>query len=176
MNVILCGLPMSGKTTIGQMLADQLHWDFIDTDRLIEDSYAMKTGKKKTCRQIYFEEGEAIFRALEKQHISSLKSSKSCVIAVGGGSLGDPDNIETLKKIGSLIYLKAPFELLWQRIQLHSFPAYLTGDNPKKVFHDIAKKRSPIYEQAANFAVDTSGLNKQQILDEVLQRITGATE
>lgn len=72
MNIILCGLPKSGKTTIGKHFAENMKWDFIDTDILIEKAYARSTHKKHTCRQIYFEEGEAFFRNIESLIIGSL--------------------------------------------------------------------------------------------------------
>lgn len=97
MNITLCGLPMSGKSTIGMLIAEKLNRKFIDTDRLIENTYNLTKNKKYTCRQIYFLEGEKVFRRLEDHQISSLKNTKNSIIAIGGGSLLNPDNIRILK-------------------------------------------------------------------------------
>lgn len=164
MNIILCGLPMSGKTTIGKMLAEKLDYEFIDTDRLIEKAYAVKSGKSLTCREIFITAGEGIFRELEKQQIASLKANLNCVIAIGGGSLNNAENAQILRAIGRLIYLKAPVDVLWRRIQLRGIPAYLDPSDPEKAYHELAAKRMPLYEKAAHTTLDISKLNQQEII------------
>src|SRR5262245_26508820 len=72
-NIILCGLPASGKSTIGKMVAEAMEREFIDTDQLIEAAYTAKTGKQATCRQICHNHGEKYFRQLEDQQIAALK-------------------------------------------------------------------------------------------------------
>ena len=90
MTLILSGLPMSGKTTIGKLLAEKLQLPFLDTDRLIEQSYAAMTGMKCSCRQIHSEKGEVFFRAFEKEQIKALQGDHARVIALGGGVLNRP--------------------------------------------------------------------------------------
>jgi len=170
-NLILCGLPMSGKTTIGNKLAEQLERPFIDSDRLIEAVYAARKGKKLSCRLIFSQEGEFFFRELEKQQIRSLVSVTKSVIAVGGGTLIDKENTRILKMIGSLIYLKNNSSVLWKRVELRDMPTYLESDNPEKAFLAIAKLRIPIYEAAANITIDAEHSNE----DEVVKKIIGAT-
>ena len=108
MTLILSGLPMSGKTTIGKLLAEKLQLPFLDTDRLIEESYVAMTGMNCSCRQIFFEKGEPFFRDLEKEQIKALQGDHARVIALGGGVLIDPDNVRTLQSIGRIFYLKDP--------------------------------------------------------------------
>lgn len=166
MNIILCGLPMSGKTTIGKLLAEKLEWNFVDTDRLIENAYGAKT-----CRQIFLDEGEKVFREIEKQQIDSLKESQKSVIAVGGGSLNDPDNVRMLQSIGQFVYLRTPVHVLWERIRSRGIPAYLDPSDPEKALYVIAEKRVPIYEAAANSIIETDGLNEQQIVNALYAKI-----
>lgn len=165
MNIILCGLPMCGKTTIGKMLAAQLKWGFIDTDRCIEKAYCLKTGKIKSCRQIYLDEGEKIFRELEKEQIASLQATKDHIIALGGGSLGDRQVVQAL---GFIVYLKTPISVLWKRIQWKGIPAYLDPYDPEKAFYALAEKRTLLYEKAANATLDTSHLIKKEIIEAIL--------
>jgi len=164
MNIILCGLPMSGKTTIGKLLADKLKWHFADTDRLIENGYAAKTGKELSCRQIFVEEGDLFFRQLEKQQIASLKGLSGNIIAVGGGSLCNEENIRMLQLAGDLVYLKAPVKKLWERIQWRGVPAYLDPRDPEKAFLELAEKRMPLYEAAAKHIVETDGLSEEGVV------------
>ena len=64
MNLVLYGLPMSGKTVLGHKLSQILEKPFFDTDHLIQDAYFQKTGNKCSCREIFQEEGDFIFRKL----------------------------------------------------------------------------------------------------------------
>jgi shikimate kinase len=157
-NIVLCGLPKSGKTSIGRMLADQLRWNFIDTDRLIERAYP-----KGSCREIFLKEGEPFFRRLEKEQIRSLKGSSQSVIALGGGSLNDPENRKTVKAFGDLIYLKVQPEIIWERMR--ELPAYLSS---QKAFYDLAKERMPTYEKAAHFIMETDQCSCQEIVVKIL--------
>ncbi len=168
MNIILCGLPKTGKTTIGKKVAEQLIWNFIDTDRLIENAYTNSSGKVYTCREILRSEGNLFFRELEKEQISLLKQSTKNVFSVGGGSLCDKENTLMLKKLGDLIYLKSPINVLWDRLLKSGIPAYLDPNKPKEDFYELAKIRIPIYEEAASFIIDTSDLNEQQVVDAIL--------
>lgn len=165
MNIILCGLPKCGKTTIGKRLAEKLEWNFIDTDQLIEKCYTDATGKKKNCRQIFLQEGEERFRELEKVQIAHLNSSKNSVISLGGGALNHPENIKSLRITGEIVYLKAPVATLWDRIKKDTIPAFLTTVDPEKEFYWLAEKRMIIYEATATMTIDTNYLNVQEIVN-----------
>ena len=171
MNIILCGLPKSGKTTLGKLLAERLNWPFIDTDRLIENRYASQTNIKSSCREIYLHEGEKFFRALEKEAILSLERIKHTVIATGGGSLCDIDNIKVLESIGILIYLKTSLEVIWDRLKNKELPSYLHTTDPKASFYTLAESRIPLYEKWATFHIDTHLLTKDRILTTILEKL-----
>lgn len=147
MNLVLCGLPKSGKTTLGKLVAKRLSKLFIDTDDWIEESYLALKGKKLTCREICLNEGEIFFRELEKNQIERLCPSSNAVIALGGGALHDPDFIKT---IGLVIYLKNDPEVIWNRVE--KIP--LSFIKTKEEFFSLVQKRSPIYEKAAHITID----------------------
>ncbi len=170
MNIILCGLPMSGKTTIGKMVAQQLDYHFIDTDRLIEKAYVEEKHQAKSCREIYRELGEVKFREFEKQQIATLKELNRTVLALGGGTLEDVENVFKLKEVGLMIYLKAPIDVLWTRMSLQNIPAYLDPKDPEKAFYELAKKRLPLYENAAQLVVETTQLSEQEIVNNIMNR------
>lgn len=170
MNVILCGLPMCGKTTIGKMLSKRLNWNFIDTDLLIENWYAIHTTKYLSCRQIFIHEGEAFFRKIEKQHILSLKASVKNIISLGGGALCDQENTQHLQSIGEVYYLKTPVNILWYRVQSRGIPAYLDQNQPEVSFYEMARKRASFYEKAAHFIIETNHLSEQDIINTLLNR------
>lgn len=168
MNIILCGLPMCGKTTIGKLLATRLNWNFIDTDRSIEQAYTLSTGKICSCRQIYSDKGEHYFRILEQQQIVGIKDVKESVIAVGGGSCIEEENIKNLKSIGKFVYIKVSLADLWGRIQKHGLPAYLEPSNPERAFYLMAEKRQPVFEHISHAYVDATFLNEEETVTEVL--------
>lgn len=168
MNLILFGLPTSGKTTYGKLLASKLNYNFIDTDHLIEDAYAAQMGQHFTCRQIYLKEGQIKFRQLEKQQIASLNTSKNSIISTGGGTIDNFGNVEVLQKLGQLIYLKTPLEVLWKRICIRGVPSYLDPINPEESFYKNAKRLIPLFENAANHIIETASLNEQDLLTALL--------
>ena len=146
MNIILCGLPKSGKTTLGKKIATHLNWEFVDTDLLIEEKM------QRSCREIFQKEGEAFFRRLEGAVIASIQGSH-LVIALGGGSLDNVDNREILKKLGLFIYLKTPLITIWNRLS-KNLPAFLDNKDPEKAFYALAEKRLPIYNQMATYTLE----------------------
>lgn len=168
MSLILCGLPMSGKSTIGKKLSQALQWDFIDTDRLIEEAYHKKTGEGFSCRQIFLKEGENEFRKFEKEQISLLKKNK-CVVAIGGGALSLSENIQALQALGKIIYLKASLNILWKRIQEKGIPPYLDPEAPEQSFYALAGKRLPLYERVSDVIIEASSLDEEGVLRKIMQ-------
>lgn len=168
MNLIFCGLPKSGKTAIGKMVADKLHYPFIDTDRWIEEAYLQETGLSRSCRDIFRFEGEAAFRQREKEQISRLQPLEDHVIAIGGGSLSLPENREVLRSIGYLIYLQTSVDLLWERVSRNGIPAYLDANDPKKSFFALCEKRIPLYKQTAHDIIDTDGFSFHDIAERII--------
>lgn len=172
MNIIFCGMPSAGKTTIGKLLADRINYHFVDIDTLIETHYYAKTGDVKSCRDIFHSKGEAFFRELEKEQIHYLKDMINCVIATGGGILNSEENKVLLKKMGTLVYLKTSLEVLWDRINKKlSIPAYLNGDDPKKAFYNLALTRLPLYEEVADLIINATEMNELEVVESVISYV-----
>lgn len=167
MNIILCGPPLAGKSTLGNLAARELNWDFIDTDELIIKSYREMTGKELTCRKIFLEEGEEKFRSLEKKIINSLSNYKTAVIAIGGGALTQAENIKALKGVGTLVYLKTPLPILLERLNSRPQPAYLKKDDPIESFKKTIESRLAIYEAAAQEKIETDSLNEKELVNRI---------
>lgn len=162
MNILLCGLPTCGKTTIGKKVAEHLQWNFIDTDHLVEKAYGI------SCCQIAKEKGEEVFRRLEKEQITSLLGCRQSVIALGGGSINQKTE-EIIVKMGCIIYLKASVAVLWERLSKRGMLSILDPMNPEESFYKLAKTRIPLYEKMAHFIIDTTGLSEQEVLQEILK-------
>ena len=105
-NIVLIGMPGSGKSTVGSLLAQRLGRPFVDTDDLIVQIAG------SDIPTIFERQGEAVFRRLEKEVIASVSARSGCIIATGGGAVLDPDNIAALKMNGRVSFLDRPLELL----------------------------------------------------------------
>ena len=156
LNVILIGFMGCGKTTVGNLLARQLGFQFIDTDQLIVKK------AKRPIPLIFEQEGEAGFRALESAVLEDLAGTDRAVIATGGGIITVPDNIPRLRDLGLVIWLNPPEEILFQRIMRnHDRPLVRTG-NPRQTVHDLLTLRRPLYTSAAHLDVDVSDVTPDE--------------
>ena len=171
MNVILCGLPMCGKSTIGKIVANKLQRNFVDNDQNIERVYTAKTGKNYTCRQIVIHEGEPLFRKLEHEQIVALQTVKLSVISLGGGVCSCQENLDILKSIGFLIYIKESVSTLWKRTQQCGIPSYLDQNNPKEDFRKMTSFRIPIYEAVANLTIDAENRSPDEVAELIIKSV-----
>lgn len=142
-NVVLVGFKRSGKTTHGKKIAEKLNCNFIDTDDLIAFD----------CRRFYQDIGADSFRLLEKKIIFSLGVVQRSVIATGGGSILDPDNVFALKKMGKVIYLQVPKDELKARLLKSPIPSFLDPQDLDGSFEKMYRHRSPIYKKIADIIV-----------------------
>lgn len=143
-NIILIGYKSSGKTTLGKKIAEKTGRHFIDTDDLIA----------KNNREFYLAVGPTAFREIEKEVIRALAEFQNSVIATGGGTILDPENVIILKKLGKLFYLEVAKEELKKRLLIDPLPAILDPENPEASFEKMYHERKSIYESVADFKVE----------------------
>lgn len=161
MHLILCGMTACGKTTVGKALSEKLRLPFMDTDQRIEQQ------AKLSCREIYSKHGQEHFRSLEKKQLLEMPTDRAHVIAVGGGTLNDPENCKILQSLGQIVYLKCDTELLWERISKKELPAFLDPNHPYQSFEQIYLQRVPFYEKTAHGIVNCQNLSLEEIVWEV---------
>ena len=106
-NLALIGFMGTGKTTVGRLVAEQLGFEFLDTDEFIQ----ARTGR--TIADIFAKEGESAFRALERQMVQELSSREKTVISTGGGLPTNPENLAALKSFALVVCLWASPEKIW---------------------------------------------------------------
>ncbi|MCR4719953.1 MAG: shikimate dehydrogenase [Firmicutes bacterium] len=157
-NIVLTGMPSSGKTTIGKLLSDKLERDFFDSDEEIIKIIKMP------IRKFFEKYGEAEFRKIEKGVISSLSQKSGVVIATGGGAVLDGENVLALKRNGKLIFLNRSTENLTP-----------TSDRPlsseKSSLIQMFSVRYPIYQKAADIEISADGTQKD-VLRTVLKELS----
>jgi shikimate kinase len=148
MNIFLVGYRGSGKTTVAAALAEQLGWNWVDADAELE----RKQGK--TIKQIFANEGEAAFREYEAAVLTELAAGDGTIAALGGGVVLREANRHLLKKRGKVVWLKAPAEVLLERIQGDATTAErrpnLTGQGGIEEIRTLLAQREPLYTAVAD--------------------------
>lgn len=130
-----------GKSTVGDLLAKQLGYTFLDTDSII----TQLTGK--TINQLFAEEGEPAFRQLESDVLAQVCARKELVIATGGGIVMRRENWSYLHH-GLIVWLDAPIELLYTRLAEDTTRPLLQDPDPKGKLRSLLEQRTPLYSQA----------------------------
>jgi shikimate kinase len=161
-NIILTGFMGTGKTTLGQLLAEKIGYQFIDTDTLIE----MQIGQ--TISNFFQHQGETAFRKLESELVESLAEKQGLVIATGGGLVLDPNNVAMLSKTGRIICLTAsPEEILARVAKQQDVRPLLQGEDPLKKITQLLQQRDSAYRQFPQFS--TSKLSREELLDQLVR-------
>lgn len=163
-NIVLIGFMGSGKTTVGEALAQELSYGFLDTDQYIEKKEQM------TISQIFAEKGETYFRGVETSSLQELVSDlEGTIISSGGGLPLRPENAKLLKQLGFTIYLKASQETIWERLKEDTTRPLLQCENPQKKIQDLLDYRDPIYEVGAHMVVSVDDKSVEEIAGEILR-------
>lgn len=164
MNLILCGMMGSGKTTIGIKIAQRTGKSFVDTDTVIEERY----GK---IPDIFARYGEEYFRGLEREIVQELSVKEGLIISTGGGLVLCEKNVNALQKNGKIVFLRASLETLSHRLSADSTRPMLQSAT-ESVTARIAKlleKRTPVYEKAASYVVDVDNKSVDEIANEIIK-------
>lgn len=152
-NIILIGMPGCGKSTIGVVLAKSLGYRFIDSDLLIQER------EQRLLHEIITQDGLEAFNQIENQVNASIETSSS-VIATGGSVIYGQEAMKHLKKIGTVIYLLLPENLLSERLgDLNQRGVSIKAG---QTLHSLYEERIPLYEKYADITIDCA---KKEIRD-----------
>ncbi len=167
--IVLIGYRGSGKTAVGKVLAALLGQTHIDTDAVISERAGCDISA------IFASEGESGFRKRERQTITECIVKRPGVISVGGGAVMNPDNVADLRSIATIVWLQAPAELLWQRIEsdptsTKTRPA-LTGRTGLDEVKHLLAQRSPVYEQTADLTINASTGTPEELADIIARQL-----
>lgn len=147
--IFLVGMMGAGKTTIGRALAQRLRRPFVDTDRVLVE----RTGVP--IATIFEIEGEAGFRRRESALLSEMAREAGRVVATGGGIVLDPANREVMRAHGTVLYLRARLDSLWERVRHDTTRPLLATAQPREKLAQLMEERDPLYRDAAHLIVDT---------------------
>lgn len=161
--IALAGFMGSGKTTVGSLLASQLAWRFVDLDARIEEAAGLR------ITEIFERLGEPTFRQIEREQLlqalgESAEQAAPMILALGGGTYAQPQNVELLRASGSaVVWLDCPTEVLLARC------ATMTGRplfRDEQSFRQLFEQRLPFYRQA-NYRVE-AGRETQRVVEQIV--------
>lgn len=163
--VILIGPMGSGKTTIGSLLAQRLGLSFRDTDHLIEEQ------EEKTVSQIFLDQGEDAFRAIEKRVLREELLTDGTVLSLGGGAPISLDAQSALRAIASpIIFLDISLSTVAPRIGFNRDRPLLLN-NPRGQWQTLMEARRPIYEAIADTIINVDDKSEDEIVTIVLSSL-----
>lgn len=163
-NIILIGFMAAGKSSVGRVLAQQLGWFFVDTDQMIEEVTGLK------IPELFRRCGEKRLRSEERLIVDRMVGVVNTVIATGGGTVLEPDNWMTLKKLGLTVHLYVELESALQRAKRRPERPLL-----RKSMSEIQQmwtERLTIYNQADK-TIDTTDKEVSAIVAEILSQLKG---
>lgn len=176
-SIILCGLPMSGKSYYGERLARKLGWPCIDIDRRVEEAYSQEEGKPLTSREIFLKEDEQKFWKRERALISSLKEGTPCVLVLGGGSLNDEETVEKVKSLGVVVYLHCDITTIFDRIATREIlPAYANKEALMATFSGLVEQRRRNFQDHADISLDVSQADEEAVIETLSHLATEESE
>ncbi|MEG0368556.1 MAG: shikimate kinase [Hungatella sp.] len=155
-NITLIGMPASGKSTIGVLLAKRLGYSFVDVDILIQEK------EKHLLKEIIAERGEDGFLEVENRVNADLEAEQS-VIAPGGSVIYSAEAMEHLKAIGTVVYLKLSYEELEERLGDLVDRGVVLKEG--MTLSDLYNERVPYYEKYADITVDETGMSAGEVVD-----------
>lgn len=164
-NIALIGFMGSGKSSVAGVLASNLGRELASTDGLVE----MKASKP--ISRIFAEDGEASFRELEMLAVKEASQGENLIIDCGGGVVLNRVNILNLREKANIFYLKTDLHTCLKRAERETRPL-LVGNDSGEVFR-LFSLRGPLYEEAADVVIETSGLGPEEVAEKVMREYEG---
>ena len=165
-SIALIGFMGTGKTAVGKVLSRKLGKEYVELDSLVE----RKAGK--TIPEIFQQEGEEAFRELEIMVAKEVSGRRNVVIACGGGVVLNKINIDRLRKECLIVCLTASPGVILQRTSdsIKERPLLNVGNRMREV-RKLLELRKPFYEQAADITIDTSKLDIDSIVKQIISKL-----
>ena len=160
-NIILTGMPGSGKSTVGVILAKELCMDFVDTDILIQSQ------ERTTLQNIIDMRGLDAFLSLEEHCVTGLDVTET-VIAPGGSVILNGKVMTFLKQSGIVVFLYVPVDIIKPRIVLYTRG---TVRQPGETLDDVWRQREPLYRFYADLIVECGMMNQMEIARFVVEHV-----
>lgn len=167
MNLVLIGYRGTGKSSVGMVLARRLHRDVVSTDAEVVKR------AKLSIPEIVKQFGWDHFRELESAVCRDVAEQDQLVIDTGGGVILRPENVKVLRRTGTLVWLTATVETITRRIGGDTQRPSLTGAKSfTEEIREVLVERTPRYEAAADYVIQTDGASTAEVAERILERIS----
>lgn len=163
-NVTLVGMPGAGKSTTGVILAKVLSFGFMDTDLLIQQN------RNRSLQDIVDTHGHIYLRKVEEEEILKINPEKY-VIATGGSAVYSPGAMEHLSAISTVIFLRADFEIIRNRIM--NFDQRGIAKSLDQSFEDLFLERQPLYEKYAEIQINCNSISQEEAAGLIAESLGG---
>jgi shikimate kinase len=165
LTISLVGLPGGGKSTVGRHLARTLGLKFLDTDVEIESRIGCPI-------RLFFErDGEASFRAIEREVVAEVTRRTDTVIATGGGVVLIEANRRALREHSTVVYLRSTPEDLFRRLRHDTHRPLLQVADPLRKLRDLFAERDPLYRETAHFVIETGRPSVHSLVNMVVMQL-----
>lgn len=165
-NIILIGFMGCGKTTVGLRLSYKLRMPVEDTDKLIE------TKEGRTISEIFATDGEAAFRCMETDTLREIsKRNYGRILSVGGGTPVREENRVLLKECGTVVYLRAKAETIYDRLKGDTTRPLLQCEDPLARIRELIAARSEAYESSADLIVDVDDASMEEVVAQICKML-----
>jgi len=161
-NLVLIGMPGSGKSTVGVILAKQTSRGFIDTDLLIQQS------QQRTLQDIVDMEGHTVLKQIEENILLDL-SLKNHIIATGGSAAYSEKAMAHLKRHGLIIFLDVKLSTLKTRV--HDFSTRGLAKRPEQSFAELFDERFELYTRHADITIPCDALSHEQVCEKIIRKV-----
>jgi shikimate kinase len=158
--VVLIGPPGAGKSSAGALLARRLGVAFTDTDRAVERLAGKPVG------DVFVEDGESVFRELERAAVARCLDDGGGVVALGSGAVLDPDVRRQISSGCTVVYLDASFATVAKRTGMDR-PRIVIPGNPRAMLRRMLEERQPVYESLATVTVPADELSPEELADQI---------
>ncbi|MCM0080991.1 shikimate kinase [Geomonas sp. Red32] len=165
-NLTLIGMPGSGKSIVGRIVASRLGWDFVDTDKLIEAAHG------KPLQELVNGLGAVEFRRVEERAVLELAPPRPTVIATGGSVVYSEAAMEHLASLATLVFLDAPADVIRRHVDGEA-PRGIVG-MPEGGIEALHRERLPLYRRHATIVVRTSHEPPEEEAENVLAALRNA--
>lgn len=164
-NIFLIGFMGAGKSTIAAVLKEKLGMKLVEMDARIVEEQGM------TINEIFEKHGESHFRDIESQLILTIGNEGNTIVSCGGGVVVRSENTDYMKKSGTIVFLCAKPETIYERVKDNDDRPILRGNMNVEYIASLMEKRRALYEGAADIRIDTDGKGVEQICDEIIAKL-----
>lgn len=157
-NIFLIGFMGCGKSTMARLLANELSMELVEMDETIEKE------ENRTINEIFATDGEQYFRDLESELVVRIADKGGMIVSCGGGAILREENVANMKKNGTIVYLSATPETIYERVRHSTNRPLLNGNMNVEYISELMLKRVDKYQNAADIILCVDGKTKDEVL------------